>query len=382
MEIFGILRTTFKEPPDPYMYTSALVACENGKQAKLALSLLDSMVADGHGLNTYSVTTAIAACAASGRTDDALGLLTMMREKKIPCSVWTFNAAIFACANAGRWRDALTVFEIMRAYSEKEEAYLEVSTPPADASSKEDALHSRKRKSEAVLNSLEGDEVEEEDLFSMTEEDTLRVMQTTVLDLTPDLVLLSQDDGLNSVDSAKIPLNINCSKNHTSSGLERMSYMEEENFLGSFQFANIVTVNTLIEALGEGEQFTLVDEVYLDAVKRNIISPLVKFEEGLVDLHFHSVHMANAALRYVFEVMLADDTALNAQGEVSKDIVVIIGKGSKLLKAVQAQFKNDFRPAIRTSVLDKNRGRLALSSKDVSYWLRTHKSLRGGNSIE
>ena len=65
LEVFDQLRL-LPEKPDSYMYTSALVACENGKDWRRAMSLLENMQQDGHELNTFTVTTCIAACAACG----------------------------------------------------------------------------------------------------------------------------------------------------------------------------------------------------------------------------------------------------------------------------------------------------------------------------
>jgi pentatricopeptide repeat protein len=45
--------------------------------------------------------------------------------------------------------------------------------------------------------------------------------------------------------------------------------------------ANQVTYNTLIEALGVGGQFTLVDELYKEAIDNNIVNPLSEFRKGV-----------------------------------------------------------------------------------------------------
>ena len=71
LEVFELLRQ-LPEKPDTYMYTSALVACENGRDWKKALVLLDEMQRDGHPLNTFAVTTCIAACAACGESSPSI----------------------------------------------------------------------------------------------------------------------------------------------------------------------------------------------------------------------------------------------------------------------------------------------------------------------
>lgn len=67
-EIFERIRLLDSSPPDSYVYTSALVACETCKDWKQALVLLNSMQKDGHALNTFAMTTAIAVCAGSGES--------------------------------------------------------------------------------------------------------------------------------------------------------------------------------------------------------------------------------------------------------------------------------------------------------------------------
>lgn len=247
----------------------------------------------------------------------------------------TFNAAIFACAKTGRWRDALTVFEIMREKMSKAPA-AEDRDPGSPASENEFSL-------------------------TISDEESHNQLQETLMDLNSDFL-----------------------QNKTAESFDFDADEESsESYMESFNIANIVTYNTLIEALGEGEQFMLVDEVYKDALKKGIVNPLANFQsKGLIDLHFHSRHMGNAALRYVFESMLSDPSVLGPDGELSNAIVIIIGKGDKLKKAIQSQLKNEFRPAIRSSVLNRNVGRLVLSYKDVSYWLRTHKSIRSSSFEE
>ena len=100
--------------PDLFMYNSALIACNTGKDWEQALYLLDKMQRDGHALSTVVVTSAIAACSTCGQADEALRLLDMMERDGIPRTVWTFNAVMSACAKSGRWKDALAVFEKMR----------------------------------------------------------------------------------------------------------------------------------------------------------------------------------------------------------------------------------------------------------------------------
>lgn len=271
-------------------------------------------------------------CITVGKTDEALGLLKFMQNKRIECSVWTFNAAMFGCAKVGRWRDALAVFESMRTYVDKKKA--DASSGKSSGNMSSDSLHT-------TLNA----------------EDNSLVMATALREIS-------------NYDSEDTEVGGDGSDEEEDDEDDYESYME------SFDIANIVTYNTLIEALGEGGQFMLVDDIYRDAVQKGIVNPFRDFKSrGWVDLHYHSVHMGNAALRYLFEDMKSDPSVLNGDGACNREITVIVGKGSKLQRVVEMQLKNEFRPAIRANVCVGNIGRLRLDLEDVRFWLQTHKNL-------
>lgn len=276
----------------------------------------------------------------------------MMIERRIECSAWTFNAAMCSCAKGGRWRDALSVFEMMRNYLSNHE----------EESSRSD-------RGRGILDAgSDGD-----DELPFVAEINQQMLQNTITGLASEYM----DD----MDSGVWDEEAERSENDEE---EESNLLDYESYMASFNRTDIVTYNTLIQALGEGGQFPMVDEIYQDAVNKGIVSPLKNFETlGWIDLHFHSVHMGNAAVRYTFERMLNDAKLYNSvvtkNGELAKSITIIIGKGLKLQKAIQVQLKNDFRPSIRAIISPRNRGRLLLSSRDVQFWLRTHMAIRGSN---
>ena len=272
----------------------------------------------------------------------------MMVERRIECSIWTFNAAMCSCAKVGRWRDALKVFEMMRNY--------------LDERGKEDSSKLSFSQADPV------DAADEEAVFVLSNEANQQLLKNTVTGLASEFMNSEEADEWGDDDIEDV-----------NSGYE--SYM------ASFNMTNIVTYNTLIQALGEGGQFLMVDDIYQDAVTKGIVNPWKNFKsEGWIDLHFHSVHMGKAALRYTFENILDDSdlytSVVGEDGELTKGITVIIGKGAKLKRAIQLQLKNEFRPSIRSALSPRNRGRLVLSSRDVKLWLRTHMSIRGSGSRE
>ena len=251
-----------------------------------------------------------------------------------------------SCAKVGRWRDALKVFEMMRDY---------LGERDKDESSK--LAFSRADLVEAASD---------EAVFVLSNEANQQLLKNTIAGLASEFMDSEDADECEEEEGED-----------ANSGYE--SYM------ASFNMTNIVTYNTLIQALGEGGQFLMVDDIYQDAVMKSIVNPLQNFKsEGWIDLHFHSVHMGKAAIRYTFESILNDSDLYNSvvgeNGELIKGITVIIGKGARLKRAIQLQLKNEFRPSIRAALSPRNAGRLILSLRDVKLWLRTHMAIRGAGS--
>ena len=134
---------------------------------------------------------------------------------------------------------------------------------------------------------------------------------------------------------------------------------------------NRITYNALIEALGEAGEIERMDGWYLDAVTAGVLSPFKELaRHGWVDLHLHSVHMAEAAVRMTFHTLRAlyMQDALPNGGE----IVFIVGKGRKLLQAINKQLadSHEFSPPIRCHVRSSNLGRLLLNKDDVINFLK------------
>ena len=326
--------------PDLFMYNSALIACNTGKDWEQALYLLDKMQRDGHALSTVVVTSAIAACSTCGQADEALRLLDMMERDGIPRTVWTFNAVMSACAKSGRWKDALAVFEKMRDGSASDAAVAAAGAVVAEEGDEGDGwdAHPREALEEpiaAVANAPAGNAADEEDDDDNDEDE-------------------DEDGGGDAEDDVDVD---------EGEGL----------FTAMRGVANRVTYNTLIEALAQGGQAILVDELYKEAVASGVVSPLRSFaQKGLVDLHGHSAHMAVAALRYTFEHLL-ESAAIADTRRRPRELTVIVGKGGKLSSVIQRTLHDDFRPSIRSYVSQTNSGRLLLSEKDTAAWLNVHK---------
>jgi pentatricopeptide repeat protein len=146
--------------------------------------------------------------------------------------------------------------------------------------------------------------------------------------------------------------------------------------------SSIVTANSLMEVLADGQQDLLIDQIYDDVISREIIKPFVFSDQGLpiTDLHFHSVVMAKAAIRFLFHGILLKGSSIigtaathGAYAAASgNSLTVITGKGEKLKDAVKDQLSSEFSPPIKCSVLNGNAGRLVLDENDVKAWLSVH----------
>lgn len=183
--------------------------------------------------------------------------------------------------------------------------------------------------------------------------------------------------------------------------------LQEEAFFRANGLMNDITINVLIQVLAEGGQDLLVDEVYQHAISSNILNPYENVDQGLIDLHSHSVFMAKAAVRYTFESILSlvdgeisctsdwqsslhsfihslldtakGEKALNmkinmASNHGEKDALVFItGKGDKLQAAIRDQLKNEFRPPVNCFISPRNTGRIIVSGRSLRAWIFAHR---------
>jgi pentatricopeptide repeat protein len=241
-----------------------------------------------------------------------------------------------ACAKSGRWKDALAVFEKMRDVSR-----------PGDLKGPE-GVH-------GVVGS-EGEGEEEWDGSPQEEESGVDEGE-------------AEGEGETEAEAE--------AEAEVDEGEEDDDTEGEGLFRSMRGIANRVTFNTLIEALGQGGQAILVDELYKEAVDSGAVTPLRSFDQkGLIDLHGHSAHMAVAAIRYTFEYLLQKDAeGRDHEGRRRriKELTVIVGKGGKLASVIQRELTDEFRPPVRSYVSKVNSGRLLLSEKDIVAWLNYHR---------
>ena len=366
IEILEDMRKTMGGISDRSMYFSAFTACDYGRDWEQAIFLLNRMQEDGHSLCTVSVTSVITACAACGQADEALRLLHMMEDKDIVRTVWTYNAAISACAKSGNWKGALGIFEKMRVNSlENKEASSAMKAEEGPAILASGSLEDEK--SDGVYSQVEENITDSCDLNEEFEDET-----DNEDDVEEEEEEEEEEEGWDESHNSNFDITLG-----TGDYEVREAKLEGVEEVGLFHamrgVANKVTYNTLIEALGEGGQVILVDELYREAVENSIVNPLSDFDKGWIDLHGHSVHMAKAAIRFSFESLLTTERKTTSH---QKGVSVIVGKGAKLVTAIQRVLAEDFHPSIRSHVSQINSGRILLSAVDIEKWLSIHRSLR------
>ena len=114
--------------------------------------------------------------------------------------------------------------------------------------------------------------------------------------------------------------------------------------------SNIFTYNTLIEALGAGDQHLLIDEVYRQAVMDGVFNPFLNITVGQVDLHNHSSHMAQAAMRLLFDLLLMaykksrsleNTQMLNSEGQMQLKSWFPGGKGKSDARSNDEEVEED-----------------------------------------
>ena len=310
-DYYELALSTFEEvlDKDERIYNAAILACETGKDWEHALFLLESMQKKGLKLNTIVITTAIAACASSGRFDEALGLLKMMKTKGIRRNIYTYTAAISSCAPEGRWKEALAMFELMQEDDGALSSEISGENEYVAVDELEGAVDTENAGNDEEEEEDEGEEEDDEE-----EED-------------------DPDVGIDIFATRKVP-------------------------------PNIRLYNTLIEALRSQE--LMVDNLYAQGVENGIIKP---FAANMLDLHAHSLNMAKAAVRYALNAMLSP----GQQQNVTKDLVIIVGRGKSLGMGIKTQLLHDFHPTIRSYISETNAGRLRVNAKDLQHWIQLNR---------
>jgi len=144
-----------------------------------------------------------------------------------------------------------------------------------------------------------------------------------------------------------------------------------ERMLGSPFKPDIVTINSIMEALDKADQKELAQSIYDEGLALGLLNPWKKLsnEEGesiiALDLHTFSESMAKAAIRKTMDTWLDEK---DTTGGLSGDFVIITGKGkrSTSLPVLQKATKKVLLEyGIKADADESNRGRIVVCRRDL-----------------
>jgi pentatricopeptide repeat domain-containing protein 1 len=95
------------------IFGAVIAAAEKLDDCGLTLSLLEQMKAEGVATTSFVYHSAISACGKSGRLDRAVELLEEMKERKVERTSVTYSLLMNACRRSGEWVKALQFIEDM-----------------------------------------------------------------------------------------------------------------------------------------------------------------------------------------------------------------------------------------------------------------------------
>ena len=81
----------------------------------------------------------------------------------------------------------------------------------------------------------------------------------------------------------------------------------------------------------------------------------------------------------IVEPRLASKKAVPAEKPV-KDLIIIVGKGSRLREAIQ-QLLSTFRPPLNAYTMNGNKGRLVVPHRQLMEWITIHRGLKDPPSL-
>ncbi|CAL1172460.1 unnamed protein product [Cladocopium goreaui] len=94
---------------DVYSFNSAISACEDREEWRMALGLLQRMRREKIQGNIITYNTVISALEKGAEWQKALAFLSLAMEQSMQATIITYSATISACEKAGKWREALHV---------------------------------------------------------------------------------------------------------------------------------------------------------------------------------------------------------------------------------------------------------------------------------
>lgn len=313
-------------PRTAAIYGSVITAAEKLGQWKLALSLLKAVWNEKLTVNTGMYNAAIAACGRHASFDICKALFAEMKDRGIPRTITTYNLMIGACKKEGRWRFAVK--------------YLN------DA---------RKERNEGTVYPIG---------LSPNQQAGPLTLTTATYAAAISVCVGSKEWNL---------------------ALELLEEMEE---LGIPR--NIVTYNTVIEALDAAEETIRAEIVYQSALRTGVYNHFANDSTSssdttnkafIMDLHKFPTSVAKAAVMHVLGEICANALQRTSweQGEVIQQLrplEVITGRGKHVLSSGKRGVLRDeiskFFVGLGLEVEDNpvNPGRILVSVVSLGQWLQ------------
>ncbi|KNC77971.1 hypothetical protein SARC_09582 [Sphaeroforma arctica JP610] len=381
-------------------YNSALKACAEGLQWGRAISIFNQMGMKGIERNTITYNTTISACAKGGQWAKATELFEEMERKGIERNTITYSSTISACANGGQWAKAVELFDEMKRKGIERNTITYSSTISACANDGEwakaaelfDEMKKQGLERDAITYSSTisacangGQWVKAVELFDEMkkkglEQDNITYSSTIsacgmdrqwrrALDLFNEMKIKGIDRDVITYNAAITACERGGQWQKAVALFDEMADVKVER--------NEVSYNTVVQALGaHGRGYARVDSLY-----EEMILKFAAFKKdwsvfnrtNKLDLHGHSVYLAQVAIRRLLRKLQKKGDSRSAHNAKLK-IVIVVGKGNNsvgdtvLRKAVQAQL-HTLTPPIVSHTLSDNTGCLGLVQTDLDNWL-------------
>ncbi|KNC75669.1 hypothetical protein SARC_11810 [Sphaeroforma arctica JP610] len=347
-------------------YSAAITACEKGSQWSKAIEIFNEMGREGILQDTIAYSATISACEKGGQWHKAVELFDEMEVKGIEQNTIAYSATISACEKGRQWHRAVELFDQMGIEG------IERNTIAYSATISACEKGGQCIKAMDLFNEMENKGVQRNTItYSAIISAYEKVGQwSKAMNLFNEM----ESKGIEQDTIAYSAAISACEKGGQSQMalalFDEMGDRNIEKIEGSY--------GAVIQALGaDGREQSRIDSIYNDLIVN--VPAFAKdwhvfSSTGVLDLHDHTVFMAQAAIRRLLrELQTHGRNTTRAQNAKLK--YIIVGKGNNsaeqavLLRAVQTQLET-LTPPVASHTLPANTGCMGLNQSDLTNWLR------------
>ncbi|KNC74831.1 hypothetical protein SARC_12632 [Sphaeroforma arctica JP610] len=340
--------------PNLWTYSVLMSELSNSGQWEAAMRLYEELESKGLEHNTVTCNAALKACAEGLQWGRAISIFNQMGTKGIERDTITYNSTISACANGGQWGKAVELFDEM----ERKELN-EIPSPTVWIKAVE--LFDEMKKKELERNIV---------TYNSTISACANGGQwAKAVELFDEMKIKGIGRDVFTYNTAITACERGGQWQKAVALFDEMADIKVER--------NEVSYNTVVQALGAHSRgYARVDSLY-----EEMILKFAAFKKdwsvfnrtNKLDLHNHSVYLAQAAIRRLLRKLQKQGDSRSAHNAKQK-IVIVVGKGNNsvgdtvLRKAVQAQLQA-LAPPIASHTLPDNPGRLGLVRTHLDNWV-------------